>query len=83
MKPKAKRNVAMVDEVIAIGEVFSSKQVIERLFIMKENAIPFQGKLRTLRFVPTSVGVTMALRTTDRYIELGQKDNVIQWRREA
>lgn len=83
MKAKAQRNVAMVDEVIEIGEVFTSKQVIERLFLKKESAIPFEGKLRTLRFVPTSVGVTMALRTTDRYINLGQNNNVIQWRRES
>ena len=83
MKPKAKRNVDMVDEVIGIGEVFSSKQVIERLVIMKENAVPFEGKFRTLRFVPTSVGITLALRTTDRYTEIGKTDNGIMWRREA
>lgn len=82
MKPKIKRNIAFADEVIAIGEVFTSRQVIERLFIKKE-ANPFQGRHRTLRLIPTTVGMTMALRACDRYLELGLKNGLTEWRREA
>ena len=82
MKPKTKRNIAFADEVIAIGEIFTSKQVIERVFAKKEEN-PFQGRHRTLRLIPTTVGMTMALRACDRYLELGLKGGVSAWRREA